>query len=110
MLELLHAICDHLAAIRAAVEKPAPAGFDRRELLAAIADYFGTDAPFTTAGILAVAAADPHDAIGVALAKLIDLAAPGRAVALGKLLASIDELARDRKGGVLLYRLPAGDD
>jgi hypothetical protein len=105
---LLRLIADHLGAIRAAVERP-PASFDRHaELLSAVADYFGTGAPFTAGGLLTIADEDPRSPIASALARVIDLAAPGRAVALGRLLGSITELERTRRAGVLLYRL-AGD-
>jgi hypothetical protein len=102
---LLRLIADHLGAIRRAVERP-PASFDRQgELLAALQDYFGAGAPFTTQGVLTIADEDPRSPIASALARVIDLAAPGRAVALGKLLSSIDALERSRRAGVLLYRL-----
>jgi hypothetical protein len=108
VVTLLRVIADHLGAIRAAVERP-PASFDRRgELLAAIEDVFGRQSPFTVSGLLMEADEAPSGTIGAALAKVIDLSAPGRAVALGKLLSSIDALERTRRAGVLLYRL--GDD
>jgi hypothetical protein len=102
---LLRVIADHLGAIRAAVER-GPAAFDRSaELLAAVEDYFGRGSPFTVAGLLSIADEDPRSPIAAALAKVIDLSAPGRAVSLGRLLASIDDLERTRRAGVLLYRL-----
>ena len=103
------ALLAELRGIRAAVERQ-PATFDRTtELLAAVADYFGTGAPFTAQGLLTIADEDPRSLIASALARVIDLGAPGRAVSLGKLLASIDELERTRRGGVLLYRLAIDD-
>ena len=104
---LLRAMAADLAAIRAAVERPR---FDRQaELLAEVRDYFGTGAPFTAQGLLTIADEDPRSPIAAALAKVIDLSAPGRAVALGKLLSSIDRLERTRRAGVLLYRLGVDD-
>jgi hypothetical protein len=103
------ALLAELRGIRAAVERP-PASFDRQgELLSAVEDHFGRGCPFTTCGILTICDDEPHGPMAVAVARLIDLAAPGRAVALGKLLSSIDALERARRAGVLLYRLGADD-
>jgi len=103
------ALLAEVRAIRRAIERP-PASFDRQaELLAEVRDYFGTGAPFTAQGLLTIADEDPRSPIAAALAKVIDLSAPGRAVALGKLLSSIDRLERTRRAGVLLYRLGVDD-
>ncbi len=109
VVTLLRAMAADLAAIRAAVERP-PASFDRQgELLTALRDFFGAGSPFTTQGVLTIADEDPRSPIASALARVIDLGAPGRAVALGKLLSSIDALERTRRAGVLLYRLGVDD-
>ena len=76
-------------------------------LVAAIEDYFGPGS-FTVAGLLALAADEPHGAIADALADVVNMNAPprSRATALGVLLAKLPELeivAQQR--GFAVYRL-----
>jgi hypothetical protein len=61
--------------------------------LVALDGYFG-EGRFTVAGLLAIAADDPHGAIGVALAEVVDLNAGSRAqaTALGRLLSRLPEV------------------
>ncbi len=83
VLQELRALRLEMAELRAALLPRSAAPV----LLAAIEDYFGTGR-FTVAGLINLAADDPHGAIGAALADLIDLNAGARAqaTALGRLL------------------------
>ena len=62
-------------------------------------------APMTTARLLRWIEDGPHDPVAVAVAGLIDLEAPGRAVSLGRLLAQQRWLESEPRSGVLMYRL-----
>lgn len=93
-----------LAMVRGHVPTP-----DRRSqaLLDALEAYFG-EGRFTVAGLLAIAADDPHSDLAVALAEVVDLNASPRSVAtrLGALLArcpDIEVVAECR--GSAVYRL-----
>ena len=62
-------------------------------------------APMTTARLLRWIEDAPHDPVAVAVAALVDLEAPGRAVSLGRLLGRQTWLESLPRGGVLMYRL-----
>ena len=111
---------DLLAAIRQTVYEAVDAAMARHgsthhpapdrasaALLVALEAFFG-EGRFTVAGLLGIAADDPHSDLGAALADLVDLNASERSVAtqLGRLLArlpDIEVVAAAR--GAAVYRL-----
>ena len=80
----------------------------RADLLRAIEGRYGST-PFTTATLLQYADREPHGDIARALGGFVDLGAEGRAVAAGKLLSSMEQIDRQRRGNVLLFSVADRD-
>ena len=98
--DLLSAILVELRGLRSDLRRQRADG----NLEAAWREEVGA-APMTTARLLRWIEDGPHDPVAVAVAGLIDLEAPGRAVSLGRLLAQQRWLESEPRGGVLMYRL-----